>query len=78
MPRKIDAKILRTKFNTMIKPMNAANFHRTLVAEGIEIEYQTFMGYLANTKKWQLVDAMVISKRLNIPVESLFELHTKE
>lgn len=78
MSRTLDAKIIRAKFNDMIKPMNAANFHKVLVADGIQIEYQTFMGYLANTKKWQLVDAMAICKRLNVPVETLFELNSIE
>ena len=71
--RTLKANIKRDLFKQLKGGMSDVAFLNALINDGIVMEYQTFSSYLRNKKKWYLVDALAISKRLNIPIEELFE-----
>lgn len=72
--RTVVAVINRDVFNHFKKGLPDVHFLPLLAQEGVVLEYQTFLGYLRNTKTWRLTDAMVICKILNVPIDHLFEL----
>ena len=78
MRRKVVARLDRGVFTSLIRPLTDVAFHKLLIADGITIEYQTFNAYLNNKKIWKLADAMVICRRLDVPIETLFQLCTNE